>query len=168
MAVGSPLRWFLAVLVLTGGVALIVAVISQLTPERPSPPSAAPLPETLEERARLFTLAWLSGNTSGMMRLTEPSQDRELIRWLSLVRPPEWALRMDNPDGAAVQVKVASQKDRSAEVVISVRGSGSTRAATETTLRLRWLEKSGGWYFAPPSFGPTRAMPTARGSDNFD
>jgi hypothetical protein len=113
----------------------------------------APLPEKLEDRVLLWREAWTAGNVAQMLRLTEPSRDRQLRRWLSWHRAPlpsTVELRMGEArTSLTVEVAaIAMPGPDLAEVTLQLRPAES--GATQLfAIHQFWTRTSGGWCFFP-------------------
>jgi hypothetical protein len=115
-----------------------------------APTQVATLPNVLEERVPLWINAWFAQDLPRLLRLTEPSHDRQLRRWVSYNPPPD---DYDIGDLLKSEVRLTSIKPRgsqavevTAEIIIAGRSGLQKRLLMHQT----WRSAAGTWYFVPP------------------
>jgi hypothetical protein len=158
------------------GLAIVVAAFGAAAAVRhwhaqAEPPQAA-LPGALPERAAWWSEAWLRQDVERMLRMVEPSLDRELRRWLAQNPPPA---HFDPTQTGAAEVAVVAIRqvergspaagpmlatrtsrqfpdltpDQVAEVTVRFMldlGEGRQQTIAQKQL---WLCRGGVWYYAP-------------------
>jgi ribosomal protein S27AE len=159
------------------GLAIVVAACGAATAVRhwhgqAEPPQAA-LPEALPERAAWWSEAWLRQDVERMLRMVEPSLDRDLRRWLAQNPPPAQfdstqhgaaevavvAIRRQGPRGSPAAGPMFGPRalwqvpdlapDQVAEVTVRLLldlGDGRQQTISQKQL---WLCRGGVWYYAP-------------------
>ncbi|HTU24159.1 MAG TPA: hypothetical protein VMF30_02100 [Pirellulales bacterium] len=142
------------------GVVLLAAIIAVVTIGGRSPAEPAPLvlPDSLEERAQVFTEALVRRDMPLMIRLTDPAQHRALRIWLAhgsqLPKPVED--RDVKVDTKVVQTVLADPKSEKATLRVQVLSAGGKPMAIEQA----WAQNAAGWYFQPVRL---RSPPVAKG-----
>jgi hypothetical protein len=97
-----------------------------------------PLPEALEDRARLFAEAWLKEDVHTMVRLTDPAMNRSLFLWRrNHPRPKE-------PVGVSVDIQPQTRSD----AVVRFELDGSPAKALKE-VRTVWIRREDEWMFQP-------------------
>ena len=110
----------------------------------------SPLPTELEARASLLSEAWLAKDTTRMLRLTDPSHDRDLRRWLANTVPPSMfeETLLDKRPIFIVQ-SVQPKGNEWAEVTVQIDLAPGDDHPRTAAMKQSWVCRQGNWYFVP-------------------
>jgi hypothetical protein len=154
-----------------GGAGLVVAILVQAGQSLGGRSShgggigSNGLPISTTERAQLFTEAWASHDTAGMLKFILPADEARLQHWIATVpvpaavsdvKPAERKIKTisvqtDDADGAVVSVRVSSRTSSASD----------SRASELLVQQQMWSYASGVWHFVPETPAPDAAKPGA-------
>lgn len=119
----------------------------------------SPLPGELEARASLLSEAWLAKDTARMLRLTDPSHDRDLRRWLAHTVPPTTIEEtpLDKRPKVIVQ-SVLPKGNEWAEVTVQIDLTPGDVHPRTAAMKQSWVCRQGNWYFVPQDIGRKNAV----------
>ncbi len=119
----------------------------------------SPLPSGLEARASLLAEAWLAKDTTRMLRLTDPSLDRDLRRWLAYRAPPTTVEEtlLDKRPTCLVQ-SVQPKGSERAEVTVQIDLAPGNDHPRTATMKQWWVCRQSNWYFVPQDIGHKSAV----------
>lgn len=131
-----------------GILTLLVLGVSAVAWARRSPPGQPELPRELEARAKLWGEAWLKRDTALLVRLTDPTEDRALRRWLAKNTAPDGGTQ-EGWRGATFDLTVRPLPGQKAEVTIRVGRRDESNGQSGLMIPQLWAEKQGVWFFIP-------------------
>ena len=128
---------------------LLVLGVLAVAWARRSPPGQPELPRDLEARAKLWGEAWLKRDTSLLVRLTDPTEDRALRRWLAKTPAPDWGTQEGVRGGVTSDITIKPLPGQKAEVTIRIGRLDESNGQSGLMIPQLWAEKQGVWFFIP-------------------
>lgn len=139
----------------TAAIGLVGALLAGFTwrsmgssAEEVAPPSAE-LPDTLEERAVEFTRAWLHDDMGTMLRLTDPTWDRQLRQWAAKTPVPASLASGDERTTTIEFVSETKRPNGVSKVAVRIAVLQGSDGPVERTIESQWKLQRDSWIFCP-------------------
>ena len=128
---------------------LLLAIVWYRTPSAEVAAQCRPLPAALEDRAVMLADAWLAKDLRRMLRLTDPSRDRELRGWLMFSPPPSGSRKTEAKESKIKVVSVNRPEKGLAAVTLQLDSTDEFPSDLKIPLTQTWMCRAGQWFFLP-------------------